>query len=365
MTAANTDREKTTARWNLAVVRHVYNTKIARRSAPPIVALADKTWEIAPAEAAETSRAYFLSGQLERVVGWTFASEHPRREMEGWSVRNEATRGFLLKDVWLCDGSLYKNDAYSWLTPRSDIFPRFRVDREIERGALFCTAMGNRYFGQWLMDDCVTYPMAVEEGLPVMTDQPTNPHTSAYEDWLDMKPLRLHNAFFRELVVFEDYGQNQHKHRRFRSLGEKLLSHVEVKEHPGVFIIRGSTGSARILRNEAEIAERLCDKRGFRIVDPARLDVPSIVAACAGARTVVGVEGSGLIHGVLTLPEGGSILTLQPPNRFVSVFKHLADRDGQHFGFVVGLPEGNDFRIDADEVERTLDLFPDQGIAEN
>jgi capsular polysaccharide biosynthesis protein len=176
-----------------------------------------------------------------------------------------------------------------------------------------------------------------------------------------MKPVRLRNAFFHELVIFDDLSQNQNKHLRFRAMGEQLLSHVNANAHPGVFILRGGTGDLRKLRNEMELAERLRDRRGFRILDPAKSDVPTIVAACAGARTVVGIEGSHLIHGVNVLPPGGSLLVLQPPNRFLCFFKYLTDRDQQNFGFVVGIPEGDGFRIDPDEVERTLDLFPSNG----
>ncbi|POZ99718.1 hypothetical protein C4E44_33575, partial [Pseudomonas sp. MWU12-2312b] len=153
-------------------------------------------------------------------------------------------------------------------------------------------------------------------------------------------------------------SQNRHKHLRFREMGNKLLSHVNASSHPGVFILRGDKGELRLLRNELQLAERLRDRRGFRIIDPAKSDVPTIVAACAGARTVVGIEGSHLIHGVNVLQPGGSLLVLQPPNRFLCFFKYLTDRDQQNFGFVVGTEEGNGFSIDADELERTLDLFP-------
>ena len=85
-----------------------------------------------------------------------------------------------------------------------------------------------------------------------------------------------------------------------------------------------------------ELAEHLRDRRGFRIIDPAKSDVATIVAACAGARVVVGIEGSHLIHGVNLLPLGGSLLVLQPPNRLLCFFKYLTDRDHQNFGFVVG-----------------------------
>ncbi len=141
-------------------------------------------------------------------------------------------------------------------------------------------------------------------------------------------------------MIFNDLSQNLHKHRRFRAMGEQLLSHVNVNTHPGVFIVRGGHGSSRRLRNEMEVAERLRDRWGFRILDPATSDVPTIVAACAGAKTVVGIEGSHLIHGVNVLSPGGSLLVLQPPNRFLCFFKYLTDRDHQNFGFVVGIAQG-------------------------
>jgi hypothetical protein len=349
------------ARWSLAEVGY-YARRLARRPMCRLEDLAERSWEIAPREESFSPPAFFLPEMLDRILGWTFTDDNrdPRPAVLGCPAVHAATRGFLVKDVWLLDGALYKGRGYSWLTPRASRVPRLRVDRVIDRGALFCTANGNKYFGQWLMDDCATYSLAKGEGVPVMTDQPVNPHTPLYEEWLEMEPLRLHAAYFRELVIFEDYGQNKHKHRRFRALGEKLLSHVQANGHPGVFILRGSSGIRRVLRGEEEIAERLSRRRGFRVVDPMKSDAPSLIAACAGARTVVGIEGSGLIHGVLPLREGGNILTLQPPTRFVLAYKHLADRDGQNFGFVVGRPDGgDDFYIDPDEVERTLDLFPE------
>ena len=88
------------------------------------------------------------------------------------------------------------------------------------------------------------------------------------------------------------------------------------------------------------------------------LDIAEIVAASAGAQVIVGVEGSGLFHSLAVMPQGGSLLALQPPNRFVPMIKSITDRNSQHYGYVVGLPRGADFWIDPEEVERTLDLFP-------
>lgn len=321
--------------------------------------VAVRSWEIAPANSAITKRAYFLPGQLERITGWAFANEHPRRELEGgFETVHGPTLGFLLKDAWLIDGVLYKGQACSHLQPRSRRVPKLRVEVELDRGAVYCTAGGNKWFGDWLMVDCLTYPLASAEGVPVTTDQPVTIHIPGYESWLDMRPSRLAGVHFRELVIFNDRGQNRGKHERFRANRDKLVSHVDAQPHPGVFILRGRTGELRLLHNERELAERLRERRGFRILDPTIADVPTIVATCAGARAVIGVEGSHLLHGILVLSEGRSLLTLQPPGRFVSVFKYQADRESQHFGFVIGRPENGGFVVDSDEVERTLDLFP-------
>lgn len=343
--------------YSLLPLRHILRKRIARREPLPLSSVASRTWEIAPAETTISSPAYCLPDQLDRVTGWAFANEHPRKLMEGGlPVHHGATRAFLLRDAFLIDGVLYKGDACKHLMRRRQRVPQLRVELEIDRAAMFCSEAGNAYFGQWLIDDCPTYPLAAAEGQPVMTNQPLTEHTLGYEDWLDMKPRRLPGAFFRELVIFDDMGQNQNKRQRFRALGDKLLSHVEAAPHPGVFILRGTTGQRRVLKNELELAERLRDQRGFRILEPPKHDVPTIVKTCAGAKVVIGIEGSGLIHGAITIQPGAAMVTLQPPQRFVTVFSQLVD--GMRFGFVVGAPDGGeDFRVDPTEVERTLDLL--------
>ena len=334
--------------------------KLARRPARPLAELASRAWEIAPAQVAASPPALFLPDQWERVMAFSeFSSREGdlRKVRGGVEVRHDATRAFRLRDAFLIDGVLYQGEASLHLHPRTGRLPRLRVDEEIDRAALYCTFGGNRYFGQWLMDDCATYPLAAAEGKPLTTAQPVNPHTLAYESWLDMHPVRGSAVHLGEVVIFEDIGQNPNKGARFRAMGDKLRVRVTPRPHPGVFIVRGSTGMRRVLQNEREIAERLRDRRGFTVVDPAKTDVPAIVQACAGAQIVAGVEGSGLIHGILTLEQGGGLLVLQPPQRFSAIYKDLTDRDRQQFGFVVGHPRGADFWVDPEEVERTLDLY--------
>jgi hypothetical protein len=345
--------------WTAAPIVH-QAMRLAHRRVRSLEQLAYASWQIAPAHARPVPAALFLPDQLPRISAYSefgSAEQDLPKVRGGGEIPHAATQGFRIRDAFLIDGVLYKGDGCLHLHPRSSRLPRLRVEQEIERGAVYCTFGGNRYFGQWLMDDCVTYPLAQAEGAPVTTAQPVNAHTAGYEAWLEMNPLRSPGAFFRELVIFDDRGQNASKHARFRGLGDQLVRRAGARPHPGVFIVRGRTGQRRVLRNELEIAERLRDRRGFTIVDPTQADVPTIVRACAGARIVSGVEGSGLIHGILPLAPGGGLLVLQPPNRFSAIYKDLTDRDGQRFGFVVGLPRGEDFWVDPVEVERTLDLF--------
>jgi hypothetical protein len=355
------------SKWTLAAYWAIARKRLAHRAEINLKSLAAKSWDIAPGGVSHSPPALFLPGQMDRVTGWEakrfYPFEHPARTMEGLGdVVQGPTRGYLIKDVWLIDGALYKDNASLWVSLKPSTFPRIVVETEIERGAVYCTQNGNTWFGTWLMEDCPTYALACNEGLPVTIAPsarfPLFTQTPAYEDWFAMKPARLHTAFFHELVIFDDQSNNQSKHLRYRAMGDKLLSHVNHDAHPGVFILRGGDGDLRFLRNELELAEHLRKSRGFRILNPLKTDVPSIVAACAGARTVVGVEGSQLVHGVNVLQPGGSLLALQPPNRFVSYYKYMTDRDRQNFGFVVGTPEGDGFTIDVQEVERTLDLFP-------
>jgi hypothetical protein len=304
--------------------------------------------------------AYFLPGQLDRVTGSAYTDD-PRREMAGGTISyQQPTRGFLVKGAWLIDGAVYKGNGCTYLHSRSGIVPELDVAYEVDRGSMYSTFDGNGFFGLWLTDDCAKYPLAANEGFPVTTSQPASPHQLQYEHWLEMYPLRLPSAYFRELVLFDDQNQNENKGRRFRSISNKILSHVHYSRHPGTFIIRGSSGKRRIMHNELEVAEYLRTRRGFRVVDINVHDVRTIASACAGAEVIIGVEGSHLIHGIAVLNPGDSIVTLQPPNRFCSVIKRTTDRDGQNFGFVVGHAGGDGFTVDPIEVERTLDLLPTQ-----
>jgi hypothetical protein len=344
----------------LAPVQEILKKKLLRKNSPTLEMLAEREWQIAPGSTYTKPPSYYLPNQLERVTAWVFANDNPIQMVEGNITMEQApTRGYVIRNAWLIDGVLYKDGACSYLHPRDrNIPPKITVETEIERAAVYCSFIGNKYFGSWLLDDCLTYPLTLTEGIPVTTHQTPSAHTLAYEKLLNMSPQRLKSAFFKELVIFNDFGQNNHRRNRYLANRQKFLSNQEPQPHAGVFILRGSTGEQRKLINELELAEYMRDKRGFRILDITKADVATIINTCAGARVVMGVEGSQLMHGFQLQTSNTAMLILQPPNRCCYTYKDKADRDGQYFGFVVGIDEAEGFRVDFDEVERTLDLFP-------
>lgn len=227
---------------DLAAYRYIARKRLGRTPPIDVKSLASKSWDIAPGETTVSPPAIYLPGQLERVTGWEgkrfYPYVHPARTMEGGiSALQGPTRGYLIKDVWLVDGALYKGKASHWLSQKPNTFPRIVVDHEIDRAAIYCTQNGNSWFGTWLMEDCPTYALACNEGVPVTTAPsaryPLFTQAPAYEDWLDMQPLRLRSAFFRELVLFDDQSNNRSRHARYRAMGDKLLAHVAHAPHPG------------------------------------------------------------------------------------------------------------------------------------
>jgi len=122
-----------------------------------------------------------------------------------------------------------------------------------------------------------------------------------------------------------------------------------------VMLLRGNSGTKRSLVNENEIAEFL-SSQGFVIVDPQKMSVDEILFETLGAEIVVGVEGSQLAHGLFPLGAAGTILTLQPPDRFNNVFKDYTDCLGLNYSFVVGNPVTGGFEIRIEDLARTLDM---------
>lgn len=327
--------------------------------------LSVKSWEIAPGNTTIVPKAYFLQGQLDRVID-TAVTGDPNLLMPGGNKKVHApTRAYQLKDVWMLNGNAYKGLNQLMFHPRHQMptkkiyFPPVKVDTEINNASIYHTFDGFKAFGVWLSDDCTNYRLAESEGVPVTSNIFASPHMLEYESLLEMKPVRTNAAYLKNAVFFnDDWDNNTSKHERFTANRNLLLSKFPGSEHPGVFILRRNSGNTRVMLNEIEIAEQLSTKYGFKIMDVTKHSVSEILSACVGAKILVGVEGSHLMHGLMVLQPGASVLTLQPPNRFCGVLKMTTDMENIHYGFVVGILKEESFYINLEEVERTIDLLP-------
>lgn len=318
-------------------------------------------WTISPATRRPIRPAYVLPGQLERICKTEFGTvaEVVRDFQGGYDAHQPETYGFRIKDADLVDGVLYAGDAASPLRPRARRFrPVYRRPKRHASATLFESWVGNRWFGNWLINDCLTYALSREHPRPVMTRRNLIGHMPQYAQRIAMQAASVGDASFDELILFGDASHNDGKRERADRMRAAVIADARPEPHVGTFLLRGTSGDRRVLVNEREIAEFLAERHGFRVIDPVSSRVDDIVEACAGARILIGVEGSQLAHGLIIMPPTATLLTLQPPARVTSALKIVTDRQGQGFALVIGTDAGaNQFHIDPYEIERTLDLI--------
>lgn len=319
-------------------------------------------WAIAPASRGYVQKALFLPGQLDKIRDVEFTTlPELRRTFEGdFETHQSETMGLRFEHVDLVDGVLYAGRSSRHLRRRGQRLPFYRKPDEQLDGAMYESWNGNRWFGSWLMEDCLAYPLAASCAKPVTTTPaPVSGHVPRYEALLGMSPMRRTAVHFERLTLVDDRANNANRRERAAQFRERLVRAVApdgLAPHAGVFVLRGTTGDRRVLLNERALAEQLARTRGFRVIDPILSSVEQIVAACASASVVVGVEGSHLVHGLMLLRPDATLVVIMPPYRACSVLKLATDRQGQGFAFVVGDGGREDFSVDADDVERTIDL---------
>lgn len=335
------------------------------KSGDPIVDATDQ-WEIAPADKRYLIPAIFLPDQLDRIRGTAF---HPVEEVVshfkgGYELHEGPSIGYRVRHVDLVDGVLYSANGDRHLRQRKRRLPAYVVPREVASGVLYESWFGNRWIYSWFADDCPRYLLAEQYGTPVTSaTRPQGQHIPAYEALLGMRPQRFNRVHFDELILLEDFNRGRERQARFGRVRQKLLAAAGPHaDHPGVFLLRGKTGDARFLANEIEIAERLARERGLRVLDGTKMSVDELIAACAGARVVAGVEGSQLAHGVAVMAPGTLLFTIQPPTRVTSAMKMFTDREEMLYAFVIGEGDLGAFTVEWDEVIRTLDMAIESSV---
>lgn len=316
---------------------------------------------VAPDEIAERARAFALPGQLDRVRG-TAPDTSMQNELDrvrGGGIIHDATVAYLMRNVQYFDGVLYVGGARRQQVVRSEpVMGRGPFER-IDTCSLPGTTVGDLYFGHFLIDDSASALLAARFALPRLprgTQRHLWPHAAPYRArmGIDIAPIGL--AFIREAWIFRDHGMTADRRQRMHELRARMRMRATgaARSGHGVFIRRAG-GAARNLINEAEIEARLL-REGFEIADPARQSVDEIAQCLQGAALVCSVEGSAFAHGLLSMADGGAILTIQPPWRFNNPWKDYTDALGMRYGYVVAEGGRTEFRLEPDDLMRSIDL---------
>jgi capsular polysaccharide biosynthesis protein len=118
--------------------------------------------------------------------------------------------------------------------------------------------------------------------------------------------------------------------------------------------LRKNSGNKRVLLNEMKVADFLSQK-GFNIIDTEHMTAKDVIQHILEASIVIGVEGSQINPAIYGLRESGTILALQPPDRFSTAHKEFTDCLGLRYGFLVGDPGLGGFTIEFNSLAQLLD----------
>lgn len=312
---------------------------------------------IAPEDETEVAPAVFLDGELERIraTHGETALDVELDRLRGGRIRHAATSAHVLRGARWSSGHAYARGAHHRATDSRPPLWSHEVEA-IERAAVASTYYGGRFFGHWLTDDVPLAMVASRIAEPIVPPRPSTAHQRQYLELFGLSPRPLAEAWVRELTILDDVGANASKRARWRWMRTHVRALGATEGGPeGVMLLRGAIGASRRLLNEAEVAAHL-ERRGFAILEPEMLTVAELARAMTGARIVLGVEGSQLLHGAFAMADRGAIVTLQPPDQLITIIKIYCDALGLRYSLVVGEGSADGFHVDVDRVARTVDL---------
>lgn len=324
---------------------------------------AAKVVTVSEGDVTERPPAYALPGQIDRVkaVQHQTTWEAERNRLTSGPVQHMKTMAYRIDNMAYVGGILYGAagrhhlrlggaPAFPW--PKGEVVT-------IDEGAIIGNPLSDMYFGHFVTDDALATMLAMDFGqvfIPESRNRKGWSHALPYREMMGLSVPILQDAFLRRFWLLHDHTMNAHRRNRMTEIRRRVRTSVPAdRDGHGVLILRTSTGQARTLENEMDMAEVL-SARGFTTIDPATESAADIVRKISGAAVVVSVEGSAIAHGLLSMAEGGAIVTVQPPCRFNNVWKDFTDFQGLKYGYVVADGDETSFRVDIDDLLRTIDL---------
>lgn len=341
-------------------VRPVTSRLLARLLSRRLVDSAVEVRTIAPAAEQPSKPLFCLPDDPDRIRG-----HHPDSSpgtnlarLRGDPIRQQESRAYRLQNVLIADGTLMTRSARAAITEqrRRKLLPNAPV--RLRDGAFCSTYVTERYFGHWLRDGLSHELWAHDNGVQplVLPAPPGRIHEPGYRALTGMQAEHLAHAHVDDLWYLEDHELNDDRVGRMKRVRDSIRGAVGKDGPSHVFLSRGTTGKGRMLANEGALQDALA-RRGFSLLTPETSTPAQIARTLASARVVVSPEGSAKAHAAMSMPEGGTLVVLQPPLHFNMVYKTIADAMGQRFAFTVGDAVGGEaFTQPVDRLERLLDV---------
>lgn len=327
----------------------------------PLEAVADKTETWAPGSTSEYRPIIQLPDEGDRIIEFEKPSARDEylRFCDSGQLTHPPTFAYHYNRATIADGMVFANGAMKAFNDhpgRSPVMKRGVAER-LHDQVLATSWVTEKYFGHWVTDGLALELLA--------QDRPETALGVARKPWVHEPGyrarvgLQLHRTAFATvegLWVVDDQSLNRGRTDRFRTLRQRIRAGApNDRSGAPVFILRDG-GAARPLLNQNALADFLA-RRGFTILSPEAETVDGLVAAFRDAPLVISVEGSALCHPVMAMPDGGTILAIQPPRRVTCIQKNNTDWAGLRMAHTVADDAGAGFTLSEDRLMRIIDLI--------
>lgn len=300
--------------------------------------------------------AVFLANQPAKIKGTMIAGQTVSEALAsatGTTVTHLPTLAYHIDDAILIDGAIYSGGVKYWIAHRK--VPA-KPMLELHSAAVASTPQGARWFGHWLMDDCLTYEIARNFGNIICVHNQFSNQQEQYQTYFSQDWTEFGSARIKHLTIFEDYGHNSYKRERQHQLSQAIQKRFHSKKATRVYLRRGATGTPRPIANEPEIIETLSN-HGFIVADIEHDSLDELLSALCSAEMVVSLEGSHVSHCCFSLRRHTKLLLLQPDDRFCMIHNGWLGCIEAIQGFVVGAKTANGYFFPIRDILRTLDLM--------
>ena len=336
--------------------------RIAGRMRPSaaLEGAAAETVEWAPASTAMSPPIIQLPDEIDRVVAFnrTVTREAFLARCERQEVRHPPTIARRYHDAVIAHGSIYAGNRFQVIHQRERSLVLRGTPAELGERMLATNFVSEQYFGHWLLDGLCLELLADGRGIaPVGLAREAWLQEPGYRAAIGLALDRQAYARVADLWIVDDKAMNDGHAARMRALRQRVRAGVTPASPDTPVFLRREGGVRRPLNNQDVLADALA-RRGFAVLTPERVPVNTLRATLNGAPLVVSVEGSALCHAVANMPDGGTIVAIQPPRRVDWIQKVWADAAGLRLAQTVATDAGGDgFTMEEDRLLRLFDLI--------